>query len=171
MNKILQCFTICTASLALSCASTSFNSAQAAAINYTFQTSIDSGSLLGNTYLGSLSYDDSSLVGSGSEFIPVSEVSFNFEGVNYTNANSAEVSFFDGDFLGLSFSPVPLFSITPGFFDLSEALFAYDLSGGNGGFGNVLYTLTPTSVPEPTTVVSLLILGTWGAFSSLKLKN
>ncbi|QLE55436.1 PEP-CTERM sorting domain-containing protein [Nostoc sp. TCL26-01] len=161
MKKIFRSFTLVSASFALSFASTGFNLAQAATVNYTFQTSIDSGSLLGNTYSGSLSYDDSSLVGSGSEFIDVSAVSFDFQGVNYTTANNPTVAFIDGNFLGLNFSPVPLFSFIANP-DFAEAYFTYDLGNGNAGTGNVVYTLESTSIPESTNVLGLLGLGVWG---------
>ncbi|HEY9800650.1 MAG TPA: PEP-CTERM sorting domain-containing protein [Leptolyngbyaceae cyanobacterium] len=170
MKQILQILTLTTASLTFNFATAWFNPSQAATINYTIEVSIDSGSLSGNNYFGSFSYDNSSLTGSGEEFIDVSDVSFNFDGTNYTVANNPQVAFLDGKFLGLSYSPEPSLSFIPGFFDVSEAYFAYDFGSFSSGFGDVTYTLQNTSVPEPTTVISLVAVGAWGVTSRLKRK-
>ncbi|BCL34748.1 PEP-CTERM sorting domain-containing protein [Nostoc sp. MS1] len=170
MNKIQQLITVATASLSFNFATAWFNSSQAATINYNFQVAIDSGSLSGNNYTGSFSYDDASLTGIGDEFIDVTNVAFNFQGSDYTVANNPQVAFSNGQFLGLSYSPEPFFSFIPGNFDLSEAYFSYSFGFLNSGFGDVTYTLQNTSVPEPTTVIGLVALGACGVTSILKRK-
>lgn len=153
------------------------NFAQAATVTYDFDVLIDSGSLLNDTYSGFFSYNDSTLNGSGDEYLAIDNLKFNFLGTDYTEADDnssfgAEAAFLDGDFLGLSFSTDVQFSFIPGFFDLSEAYFAYDIPSGVGT-GNITYSLRPpqppTSVSEPTSVFSLLALATMG--SSYMFKN
>ncbi|MDJ0598374.1 MAG: PEP-CTERM sorting domain-containing protein [Crocosphaera sp.] len=144
----------------------------AASITYNFEVSIDSGSLAGETYTGSFIFDDSGLTGIGDEFLSVSRISFDFDGVNYTETDDSfgpEVLFFDGDFLGLSFSTDAEFSLIPGFFELEEALFSYNLPGQVDGAGDVNYNL----VPEPLTILgTVTALGLGGFFKrKLKLSN
>ena len=175
-NKNYQNFVIATASLAFGLALINTNPTQAATITYDLQVSIDSGPLLNETYFGSFSFDDLTLTGVGDEFLPVTNLEFNFLGTDYTEADDAfgaEVEFFDGDFLGLSFSTDATFSFVPGFFALDEAFFTYDLVQGVGT-GDIAYSLRPSqppqSTPEPNSIMSLLGLGTLVASSLLKRK-
>jgi hypothetical protein len=168
MNKIQQLISIATASLTFNFATACFNSTQAATINYTFQVSIDSGSLSGNNYFGSFSYNDTNLTGTGEQFLNISDIVFNFQGFDYTTANNPQAAFLDGKFLGLSYSPEPSFSFIPGFSDVNEAYFAYNFGSLNSGFGDVTYTQQNTSIPEPTIVIGLVTLGTLGISSRLK---
>ena len=82
--------------------------ATAASITYDFTVTPDVGPLLGESYSGSFTFDDSTLIGFDAEFITVDSLSFSFLGVDYTEADGAlgepEVAFFDGSFLGLGFS-------------------------------------------------------------------
>ncbi|WP_083305439.1 PEP-CTERM sorting domain-containing protein [Moorena producens] len=149
------------------------NPVNAASIIYDLEVSIDSGFLDGETYSGFFEFDDSGLTGIDEEFLSVSNISFDFDGVNYTETDGLsdpEAVFFDGDFLGLSWSDDE-FSFIAGFFELSEALFTYDLPQGAGA-GDIAYTLRPdtpvASTPEPTAVFSLLALGATGCSGVLK---
>ena len=136
-------------------------SAGAATITQNILVTITSGTLTGNIYTGSFSYDDSPLTPppfTGN--IPVTALSFLFQGITYTEADGAPVAFYDnGTFLGLDFSvastPQPTF--LPGINSLSESIFAYDLGSSSGG-GPVTYTQV-TGTPEPTAVLGLLSLG------------
>lgn len=144
-------------------------------MTYDFEVSIDFGSLVGETYSGFFEFDDSGLRGIGEEFLSVSNTSFDFDGLNYSETDGfPEVLFFDGDLLGLSFSTAG-FSFIPGFFDLNEAFFAYDIPGQGNGTGDVTYTLRPdtpvASTPEPTAVFSLLALGATGCSGVFKKKK
>ncbi|NEO61561.1 MAG: PEP-CTERM sorting domain-containing protein [Moorea sp. SIO4G2] len=152
------------------------NPVNAASIIYDLEVSIDSGFLDGETYSGFFEFDDSGLTGIDEEFLSVSNISFDFDGVNYTETDGLsdpEAVFFDGDFLGLSWSDDE-FSFIAGFFELGEAFFAYDIPQGAGA-GDIAYTLrpdtpvsTPASTPEPTAVFSLLALGATGCSGVLK---
>ena len=144
--------------------------ATAANITYDFTVTPDFGPLLGESYAGSFTFNDTNLIGFGEEFITVDSFSFSFLGVDYTEADGAaeepEATFFDGSFLGLGFSEDD-FSFIAGFLDLSEAFFAYDLAAGSGT-GDIIYTQVPDqkSVPEPASVLALLAIGAAGATSA-----
>jgi hypothetical protein len=169
MTNTLAKLTLISAGTILSYGAIASHPVQAATIAYDFQVSIDSGPLATETYLGFLEYDNSTLTGSGSELLPVSSVSFNFLGVVYTEADDSfgsEVEFLDGDFLGLSFSTDASFSFVPGFLELDEAVFAYDIAQGAGA-GAIAYTLRSSSVPEPSAMMGLLGLVTLGASSTI----
>jgi len=145
-------------------------SAQAAVQIYSFSGELDSGHFMGETFSGSFSYDDASLTGLADEWLAVSSLSMNFLGNAYTLVNAdvvAEVGYYDGAFLGLSYSVSsgdPQFSLIAGNFDASDAFFAYDTDLGLSGAGNVIYA----PVPEPETWAMLLLgLGLVG----MKLRN
>lgn len=120
---------------------------------------LDSGHFAGQSYAGTFSFDDAGLLGSGEEWLPVGTLSLNFAGTAYTLANAdapAEVSFFDGAFLGLSASfsnGDPQFSLIPGWSDISDAFVAYDTVQGFSGAGSLVYA----PVPEPEAWAMLLV--------------
>lgn len=141
------------------------NPLQAASVPYSFEVMIDSGPRTGNQYQGSFTYDDTALIGSGEEYLALTQFTFGFDSSNVTLADDplAEASFYDGSLLGISFnvsSPAYALSFVPGFFDLNEAFFAYDLSTEGGGFGN----LNIFTVPLPASLPLLLTALTTGAF-------
>lgn len=123
--------------------------AQGAVQTYTFSGAIDAGSLLGETYAGSFSFDDAALTGAGAEWLAVDSLAMNFMGSTFTEADSAagaaaEVAYYDGAFLGLSYSVDSAaypFTFVTGSVDTSDAFFATDSSSG-------LLTYT-AAVPEP----------------------
>ena len=125
-----------------------FSPAQAAVQTYTFSGAIDSGSLLGESYSGNFSFDNAALTGTGAEWLTVDSLAMTFMGSNYTQADVAtgaavEVGYYDGAFLGLSYSVDDAaypFTFVTGSYDASDAFFAYD-----NGAGNVVYA----PVPEP----------------------
>ncbi|NEO02637.1 MAG: PEP-CTERM sorting domain-containing protein [Moorea sp. SIO3I7] len=176
MTNILKKLSLVATSAVLGFTVIQANPVNAASMIYDLEVSIDSGVLAGETYSGFFDFDDSGLTGIDEEFLSVSNISFDFGGVNYTETNSLsdpEAVFFDGDFLGLSWSDDE-FSFIAGFFELGEAFFAYDIPQGAGA-GDIAYTLrpdtpvsTPASTPEPTAVFSLLALGATGCSGVLK---
>lgn len=172
MTNIIKSFGLIAAGLMLGLTTTNASSAQAATINYNFEVSIDSGSLVGETFLGSFSFDDATLTGSGSESLPISTLEVSFQGTTYTEANASgkdRIRFLDNDFLGLSFSPNPSFAFIPGFFNVNEAFFAYDIAQGEiarAGAGDIGYFLQP--IPEPRSVIGILTLSGWGVIYLLK---
>jgi hypothetical protein len=123
--------------------------AQAAVQNYTFSGTIDAGSLLGESYAGSFSFDDAALTGAGAEWLAVDSLSMNFMGGNFTQDDAvapsiAEVGYYDGAFLGLSFSvdaAANPFTFVTGSVDTSDAFFATDSSSGSLTYA--------AAVPEP----------------------
>lgn len=135
------------------------------AASISFRVDNLSGSLDGESLLGSFQFDDSGLTGTGAEFRPVSNLAFNFLGTNFTEADAAftsEVVFSDSQLLGLSYavgdpnSDNIAFSFVPGFSSIDEALFSYDTTLDGSGFGDVRYV----RVPESSTVLgSVTMLG------------
>lgn len=123
--------------------------AQAAVQNYTFSGAIDAGSLLNESYAGSFSFDDAGLTGAGVEWLAVDSLSMNFMGSTFNQADAAvdsiaEVGYYDGSFLGLSFSVDSAgepFSLVTGSVDTSDAFFATDSSSGSLAYA--------AAVPEP----------------------
>ena len=177
MTNIFQKLSFVLTTTVLSLSVINANPINAASIIYDFEVnnldSLDS-SLVGETYSGFFEFDDSTLTGINEEFLSVSELSFNFLGVNYTETDSlfgTTAIFFNGDFLGLSFLGS---SLDGGFLQLEEAYFMYfSLEGEITGeiTGDITYTLsqnTPKSIPEPTAVFSLLALGAIGSIRILK---
>ncbi len=147
--------------------STVVETAQAATVAYTLEGTVTSSPLTNQTYSGIFTFDDTSLTGVGAEFVTVDKIFVNFNGSTFTKADATatpDVSFFEGDFLGLSFSvsqaPPPFsFSFIPGFFDVTESFLTYEQDGLSGD-GNVTYT--SVSVPESSSLVSLLGFGVLG---------
>lgn len=134
------------------------NASEAKAINlFTFEVAPDSGSLAGNTYFGDFSFDDSGLTGVGDEIVELSDFSFDFLGVNYTETDSFSslAAFLDGTFLGIEYTfddGNVEFSFLPGFFAVNEAVFAYEIASGSNqgaGFGDVNYSVVPTPALLP----------------------
>jgi hypothetical protein len=118
------------------------NKTNAATIAYDIKVNNLDGSLSGNEFTGSFSFDEATLTRTGSELISIDDLDFEFQGTVFTEndeiTSSAVVEFFEGDFLGLSYSVDADFSFIPGFFSLSESFFAYDLGNGNIGTGDVI---------------------------------
>lgn len=148
--------------------------AQAALNTYNFSGALDSGALMGETFSGQFSFEDSALMGVGNEYLNVNALNLNFLSHAYTQADAVaatEVAFMDGSFLGLSFaveSSYPKFAIIPGFLDVTEAYLAYQPGVGTSGYGSIAYTLAPVPVPLPATLGMLMAgLGLFG-FSTRK---
>jgi len=128
--------------------------AEAALVNYNFSGAIDSGLLAGETYNGSFTYDNATLTNSGSEFIDLSSLTFNFlsSAYNLSNADfTPTADFLDGSFLGLSYV---VSGIDPSFALVSAlgsglpedvAYFSYQTVAGDSGFGS----LNVAAVPVP----------------------
>jgi PEP-CTERM motif len=139
---------------------TGLPTAQAAVQNYNFSGTLESGSFIGLTYSGSFSFDDLGLTGLGSEWLAVDSLSMSLNNATYTLADAAapaEAAYFDGSFVGLSYSNTagdPLFSLVAGNAALSEAFIAYDPAVGLSGTGNIAFAVAP--IPEPETYAMLL---------------
>lgn len=129
----------------------------AQAATYSFSGMMDSGSLIGESLSGSLSFDDSGLIGSGFELFSLNNLSISFAGHTYTLANAdvaPDVSYQDGVFLGLSYSAsasAPQLAFIAGSLDASDAFVAYTV-GGMDGAGSLVYA----PVPEPESYALML---------------
>ena len=141
---------------------------QAATITYNFKADVTSGSLLGQTFTGLLSYDDSTLTKVGPEFLSPAEglkVSFNFLGTAYTEKNDVTfqdfplTNFNNGVFEGLDFAVNNSQTI----FVINQDQFSYK----GEQIGNVTYQ----SVPEPDTVAGLAIFCAGSLFLKKKRKT
>ncbi|NET17667.1 MAG: PEP-CTERM sorting domain-containing protein, partial [Okeania sp. SIO1H6] len=170
MTNIFQKLSFIATTTVLSIAVIHTNPASAASIIYDFEVNNLDGFLAGETYSGFLEFDDSNL--------SVSQFSFDFEGVNYTEANLIDPEvLFDDQFLGLITDVIDTdveFSFTEADPEISEpATFIYLIDGQEAG-GDITYTLrqeSPVSTPEPTAVFSLLALGAAGCSGVLKKKK
>jgi hypothetical protein len=153
MYTLLKIITTISLCAALMMAST----AEAALVNYHFSGTIDSGSLIGETYSGSFAYDNLTLTHSGAESIGLSALAFNILSSVYSLSNAdftPTADFIDGSLLGVSYL---VSGIDPSFALVSAsgsvlpedvAYFSYQTVSGDSGFGS----LTITSVPVPATV-------------------
>lgn len=124
--------------------------AQASILTWNFSGTVDSGSLLGQTYSGLFSFDDVELTSVGSEYLAVSSLNMMFDNVAYTLTNElalTEAVFEAGSFTGMNFSAAN-FSFIPGSVDTSDAFLAL-----NDGAANVIYA----PVPEPETWTMVLM--------------
>ena len=144
-------------------------SASAASL-FSFEVTPDFGFLSGQSFSGTVEFDDSLLTGIGDETVSLSSFNFDFLGTVFTEAddndNDPFAQFFDGVFLGVSFVEDD-FQFSPGFFSIDEAFFSYDLPDG-AGFGSVAYTpVSVVSVPDPSVIGGLVAVGLVG----LKLKR
>lgn len=136
--------------------------AQAAIQTWNFNGTLDSGVFNGETFAGSLSFDDAGLSGIDEEWINLGSLSMTFLGQGYGLADAPVLAapaahFLNGAFLGASYvveGSDPRFALIAGFSNIDEAYFAYDPSSGNAGAGSIAYTLAP--VPEPSGGAMLL---------------
>lgn len=154
--------TVITSGVVLSLAVQQVNPAQAAIVSYNLAGTIQNGSLTGQTFSGTFSYDNSPSTGSGFESLDASQVNLNFLGSTFTAVNADSnptVEFLDGILLGLNFSTssfTPEFSLIPAF-GSTEATFSY-IGINDSGSGPVQYVL----IPEPSTVLGIIALGIGG---------
>ena len=132
--------------------------APAAVVDFEFTVDIGSGTLVGETFAGSFSYEGNDVGGVGDEFVDLLSFEFDYQGIGFGVDDAiAEAVFFDGEFLGLSYIvgfPAPVsFSFIPGFFSVDEAFFAYEDPFGDGD-GSIAYA----QVSEPS-ALWLLVIG------------
>lgn len=129
----------------------------AQAASYNFSGAMDFGPLNGESFSGSLSFDDTGLTGAGFELFSLSNLTINFAGHTYTLANAdaaPDVSYQDGAFLGLSYSASafdPKLAFIAGSVNASDAFVAYTV-GNLDGAGSIVYA----PVPEPESYAMLL---------------
>ena len=158
MKKTIQVW--CIAFLWLLATGTSL----AATVPYTFEVNIDSGSLSGNTYSGSFSYDDSD---------PTSLVDFDFtfDGDSFSETDdplaAVFFSIFDPDeFVGIEYLASSInyeIYFAPGFGSVTEASFSYIGLASldfDEGFGDITYSVVP--VPAAVWLFGTALVGLVG---------
>ena len=158
------------------------NSASAASITADITVEIFDGDLLsGETFFGTLVYDDSFLTGDGFEVLSIGSglESFEFTYVGddlttpftYTASDDVdfpdfpELGFTDGGLSGLVDGLLYEVSVSPDlsfFFD--GQLFGTD-QFSTGSFNNGTVTYTVASVPEPTSILATMAVGLLGVAS------
>jgi hypothetical protein len=165
-----------TFSVATLCAFMLFNTtaSKAAVTSYNFDGVIDFGLHLGETFTGSFAFDNATLSNSGSQSIGLTSFIFNFLSSTFTLANAASTptaDFFNGSFLGISFTSLTT-NIDPTFSFVSapangspddKPYLAYQTVSGDSGFGtinNPQIAAPPTkTVPLPAGALLLLASG------------
>ncbi|WP_242477874.1 PEP-CTERM sorting domain-containing protein [Rubrivivax gelatinosus] len=141
--------------------------APAQAALYRIDGVVDSGSLAGTAFSGSLGFDDPGAGFDGS--VDLTGFTLDFAGHTYSldmaDAGSLPVAWFSaGSLLGvdLLFSggdPLsqPLLALVAGFTEASQALLAYDTTGlGTEGYGSVVFTEVTQDVPEPASAALVM---------------
>lgn len=161
MARTLPAIVVTTTGLALGMALAQPAPLQAAQVAYTFDILIDSGPLQPNSYSGSFAYDTNTF--------NLTSFSFSFEGTQYDASDDSEAKaiFDNGVFLGLEYNidTQPVFSFVPGFSEISEAFFSYDLVPGTGLGGTGSLTFTRVVKPETSAVPGPLpLLGAAACF-------
>ena len=172
MTNIFQKLSFVVTTTVLSLSVINANPINAASITYDFEVNnIVGGSLVGETYSGFFEFDNSTLTGNDEESFSVSDLSFNFLGVNYTedSLSGTQAIFDNGDFSGLRFFGM----LDSNMWQLQEDKFTFaTISSSGSGFSLVAstgdITYTPRPIPEPTAVFSLLALGAIGSIRILK---
>ena len=139
--------------------------AQAALQSFSFNGTLDSGLNTGESFSGNFSFEDSSLLSSGQEYLGANSFSISFLGNTYTMAQQAaptEVFFLDGAFLGVSYAydaAFPKFSLiaSGGTGETWDVPFiAYSQLGTNGGVIDGAGSIVYAAVPEPETYALML---------------
>ncbi|NES03929.1 MAG: hypothetical protein F6K22_14405 [Okeania sp. SIO2F4] len=158
-QKLIPTTTACTT------INTNTSKAKTSTIKYDFEVSPYRGELTQKNYYGSFSFNCSELTGNGVELIKIDNFDFRFLGIDYgkTDLLFAEAVFRDGDFLGLTASGAD-FSFICGFFNLSEASFAYNVNCSFGA-ANVTFSLRKVTndnfatvfTPEPNILMKVLV--------------
>ncbi len=178
MNSLKQ-FVITTISIGLSSVLLEATPSQAARLN--FSGVFDSGSLAGEQYQGSFSFDETQVTGSGipfsQEFVSVSDLNLVFLSTTFSesdDSNQPEVAFIGNEFVGLSYNLTNVnagnieisLSFIPGFTSVTEAQVVYDSPsfpvGQGEGSGSVAFVEAETvATPEPSSIFTLLITSGW----------
>jgi hypothetical protein len=169
MTSLLPKLAFATTGLALGMALAQPAPLKAAVVNYTFDILIDAGPLQPNTYSGTFAYNTTTF--------DLTDFSFLFQGTTYDENDDPNATVFidNGVFLGLEYAidTQPAFTFVPGFDDVSQAFFAYDLVPGTGQGGSGSLTFTRVVNPKTSAVPGPLpLLGAAACFGySRRLKR
>ena len=168
LNSSIKQLALATGSIAVM-AAIGVAPASAAIVSYNFDINVDSGLFTEQTFSGSLSFDDASLTGTGSESVEIESLSLDFFGTVYTEADlevTPDVEFLDGELLGLSLSSEDFESLDGVFFEINQESFYYAISSSElEGNGSIDYTFVEdgpenvASTPEPASLLALGVVG------------
>lgn len=171
VNNIFPKLAVATATAALSLTAINVSSAQAATITYDLNVNITSGSLTGTKGSGFLSFDPSLPPPLEPSLSPLTDFFLSFLGNTYTENSIAlfnrltQVSFFEpnGEQLGNLRFVVPadcgIICQPELVIDNNSFLFFEDPIAGQPSFGNITYSRRSTSIPEPSAIWGLVVLG------------
>lgn len=157
----------------------------AQAVSYDFTVDITSGPLMGERHTGVTSVDVTNLFSTGYETVQPESITFNFDNVEFTEANdvrdvdadSPRVNFQDGEFTGITYivsrlgerpTDIPLINgVAVDGFAIDDSEFGY-VVGADFYRGTVNYGLSPNlstpnaqPVPEPSAWLGFTLVGYW----------
>jgi PEP-CTERM motif len=133
--------------------------ASAAIIPLGFSASIDSGTLAGTKFQGTIAYDNAGLTGVGAEYAPLTAIDFVLDGVQFNHSDitqGGQVITLDGaaDYFTASFFPAPQGSpVTDITFGFGGPGVIGTFNSSDDAFGTGTYVLVPISIPEPMTIL------------------
>ncbi len=152
-------------------AATWFAPAHSAELSYDFSVTIDSvgSSLFGQSFNGTLTYDDALPTGlgaAGQDLFAVTAFEFDFAGQFYVRNDLfyADAAVLSPNFVGIEAAHA-LFAFTPGDGTFAP-FFSFDLGLGDAGNGELVFTPQAGLLPEPDT--GLLALGALLAVAGLR---
>lgn len=132
--------------------------ATAAIVNYTFSVEVTSGPLIGQTLIGSFSFDDQAQPPAIIDgLFPLMSFRFDFDAATFAldDLEYGDAAFADGSFIGLDAAADATFSFLPAIAPLPAA-FNY-VSAQQSGDGN------PSFIPVPEPAAGLLAAAAFGA--------
>ncbi len=150
--------TILIGSLAAATLALTTSALHAAPLSYSFTVTIDGGSLVGQVFTGTFSFDTEGQVPqdglNDEKLYELSSFAFSFVGGPFSkpDLDGARVAIDTGVFIGLDVADAT-YSFVPANGPFAAA-FAYDLGNANfpnAGNGSIVYTLRTGVVPEPGT--------------------
>jgi hypothetical protein len=151
--------------------------AAAAVVTYDFNAHLQTGSLAGTDFAGSLAYDNAASSGIGTEFLPLAALDFSLLGVSFSAPDikqGGQAILQNGDF---SYFTAAFFPPPPNGAAVSDIAFGFGGPGvigytvppglANGGMGTYATFLAPVDEPSAWT----LVLGGVIAIMSFRLRS
>jgi hypothetical protein len=153
-------------------------SAAAAIVNFQFDAILQSGALAGTNFSGAGSYNTQGSTGMGQEFLTLTSLNFTLLGVPFTRADidqGGQAILQDGS---LAYFTAAFFPPPPPNSPVNDIAFGFGGPGIIGystppgfNFGAGVYTLSPSTIPEPA-ALRLIITGlTLMGFGVLRLRS
>ena len=133
--------------------------ASATVIPLGFTASIDSGTIAGTKFQGSIAYDNAGLTGVGTEYVPLTAIDFVLDGVQFNHSDitqGGQMITLDGaaDYFTASFFPAPQGSpVTDITFGFGGPGVIGTFNSPDDAFGAGAYVLVPVLISEPMTIL------------------